>query len=634
MRIKQYPVKALALTWTISCCLSMFAAARNPVSVERFDLNADSGTYSQHAESVKLRSEKRSTPLSSVKHNFVISTGQESYIVKAAGRQQNYGISSSAAVPTTTQLSSALPPKSSSTQANGQGSTVPLAPPTVTTALSNNSGTSTITSQTSQIEVHLKCNIDATFCNKVANAFGSAILELGKVLQVKNKIIIDASYYNFCDNQCRNTTYGWALPSSQYTLPNLNGVDPNYLYPQALAKQLSPYNSTQWSSEGGQIYDISAEFNHDAYLSGLEQKSTISANGTMVPTGGLFWFQGDPSIGPEQIDMEYIILHELIHGLGFLSSWGIYFLGPDSPYFPSVQGLIDTASLQIVTLNPNSYTDSKTGAVYLTGFMAGMIFDKFVTANATVGNHSQSLAVIGDNFQSFCVQNDEAYVVNFINQFDKTDYASDADYLYQLMNTNHGLGFNMSSLSTTNLYSSGQLLPPNNLGLYTTYNATNIEASRGNFKPGLTISHFDDSYLTTPDFLMCHSYQTGMTMQDITAQVYDNSAAIYYNTTQNGTVAQTAYNYTIGPGILNILNIMGYGTITNNASYPAAFSSDKQFEPKTRNGCSSKGSSGYSQQSIGNSWKYGCPSWALIASASFWTILALCTSSTLLVGSI
>lgn len=78
---------------------------------------------------------------------------------------------------------------------------------------------------------------------------------------------------------------------AQYTLPNLNGVDPNYLYPQALAKQLSPYNSTQWSSEDGQIYDISAEFNHDAYLSLLEQNSSLPANGTTVPTGGLFWFQ-------------------------------------------------------------------------------------------------------------------------------------------------------------------------------------------------------------------------------------------------------------------------------------------------------------------------------------------------------
>ncbi|CAM0138144.1 unnamed protein product [Umbelopsis sp. WA50703] len=351
-------------------------------------------------------------------------------------------------------------------------------------------------------------------------------------------------------------------------------------------------------------------------------------------TGQRSQLAGDPQIGPEQIDMEYIILHELIHGLGFISSWGIYFLGPDSPYFPSVQGLINATSLQIATLTPNSYTDSKTGAVYLTGFMAGMIFDKFVIANITMGNHSQSLADIGDNFQNFCLQNDEAYVVNFINQFDKSDYASDAQYLYQLMNTNHALGFNLSSLSATNLFSSGQLLPASDLGLYTAYNATNIEASRGNFKPGLIVSHFDDSYLTTPDFLMCHTYQTGLTIQELAAQVYSDSADIYYNSTQNGTVVQTAYNYTIGPGILNVLNIMGYGTVTNNASYPASFSSDKQFEPKTRNGCSSKGSSGLSQQSISNSWKSGLSSWTLFTGTSFWIILALCTGNTMLVGNI
>jgi hypothetical protein len=191
MRRGQYPVNALVLTWAISCCLSISAVSGAALSAERFDLNASSGTYNQHVESGIQHTEKRSTPPFSLTHNFVISTNQESYIVKAAGRQENYGISSSAAaIPTsTTQLSSALPPQSSSTQANGQGSTVPLAPPTVTTALSNSSGTSTITSQTSEIEVHLKCDIDATFCSKVANAFGSAILELGKVLLVKNKIM-------------------------------------------------------------------------------------------------------------------------------------------------------------------------------------------------------------------------------------------------------------------------------------------------------------------------------------------------------------------------------------------------------------------------------------------------------------
>lgn len=99
---------------------------------------------------------------------------------------------------------------------------------------------------------------------------------------------IEASYYSFCDNACSNSTLGWGAPSSQFTLPNVGGVDPNYLYPQSLAKQLAPYNTSNWSAE-----DISIELNHDAYMSTIDLETAIDNgwNGTGIPSGGHFWFQ-------------------------------------------------------------------------------------------------------------------------------------------------------------------------------------------------------------------------------------------------------------------------------------------------------------------------------------------------------
>jgi hypothetical protein len=100
---------------------------------------------------------------------------------------------------------------------------------------------------------------------------------------------IEASYYSFCDNSCANSTLGWGAPSSQFTLPNTGGVDPNYLYPQSLAKQLAPYNtSNTWSAE-----DISIELNHDAYMTVVDLDAAYSNgwNGTGIPPGGHFWFQ-------------------------------------------------------------------------------------------------------------------------------------------------------------------------------------------------------------------------------------------------------------------------------------------------------------------------------------------------------
>jgi hypothetical protein len=99
---------------------------------------------------------------------------------------------------------------------------------------------------------------------------------------------IEASYYSFCDYSCSNSTLGWGAPTSQFTLPNVGGVDPNYLYPQSLAKQLAPYNTTNWSPQ-----DISIELNHDAYLSTVNLDAAMENgwNGTGVPPGGHFWFQ-------------------------------------------------------------------------------------------------------------------------------------------------------------------------------------------------------------------------------------------------------------------------------------------------------------------------------------------------------
>jgi hypothetical protein len=299
--------------------------------------------------------------------------------------------------------------------------------------------------------------------------------------------------------------------------------------------------------------------------------------------------------------MEYIILHELLHGLGFLSSWGSYFVGPESPYFPSLQNLVDPSYLSIATLTPNSYTDSKTGAVYLTGFLPGMIFDKYAIANTTHAGYPQSLATIADDIQNFCLQNDGAYIVNFIKQFHNSNHSSNAEYVYDLLQANQSMAFNVSLQSSSNLFSTSQQpIMASNITLYSTSNASSSEFSPSNFRPGLMMSHLDDSYLGTPNFLMAHSYESGITLQDLTAKVYQNSPPIYVNTTLNGTTLQTLYNFTIGPGILDILNTIGYGSITNNVIYPAVFSSDKQYEPKKRSGCSSGGMSG-SQTSFGMS---------------------------------
>jgi hypothetical protein len=194
MRLRFYLKYGISLSLTATCLLALAAATEVvndlSASIERFDLEIETGTYRRHVEprNSNISNIKKRSPSLSSKHDFFVRTHHQSYNVQAAGRLL-VGISSSFSPTSTASLSAALPSQPSYVLANGPGATVPLAPPTVTTALTNSSGTNVITSLTSELEVRLKCNIDANYCAKVANAFGSAIIQLGQVLRVKNRIV-------------------------------------------------------------------------------------------------------------------------------------------------------------------------------------------------------------------------------------------------------------------------------------------------------------------------------------------------------------------------------------------------------------------------------------------------------------
>jgi hypothetical protein len=138
------------------------------------------------------------------------------------------------------------------------------------------------------VQYDLECKADELFCNKVSKSVGAAIDEFTRVVNVKNSLLIKVSYYSFCEVSCSNDTFAWGIPTSQFTLPFEEGADLNYVYPQALAKQLAPYSSTSvWSQ-----YDVEIAINHDVYMNAvdIDQATEDGWNGTNVPPNGKFWF--------------------------------------------------------------------------------------------------------------------------------------------------------------------------------------------------------------------------------------------------------------------------------------------------------------------------------------------------------
>jgi len=127
-------------------------------------------------------------------------------------------------------------------------------------------------------------------------AFKNAATVVSNTFDFNVPIIVNASFVNLYDDS-EYELLGSAGPAKLIPLMDDDGM--TRLYPQALVKQLQLPNHYEFND-----YDISAEFNSD---------------------NSRFWFRGDREIGEEQVDLELLIIHELLHGLGFASSWDDYF---------------------------------------------------------------------------------------------------------------------------------------------------------------------------------------------------------------------------------------------------------------------------------------------------------------------
>ncbi|KAI8088992.1 uncharacterized protein BX664DRAFT_385568 [Halteromyces radiatus] len=433
------------------------------------------------------------------------------------------------------------------------------------------------------VTVELLCILDDHFCSKVLVALKDAAQEFTQVVHLKTKLVIRAAYYEFCEHICANDTYGLGAPSSQFTLP-FKDDDMNFIYPQALAKQLSPYEYTaSWV-----YHDVMIELNHDPYMNSINHNYD---HGNGIPPFGKYWFKGDPDIRPYQIDFEYILLHEILHGVGFVSSWAAYFANNASPFHTLLDNIFDQTELQMVTPSPYWSVQPPTGPTFVTGFQPTMIFDKFLfLANNSNNNdkfshmslatkkNNASLMDLGFTMQDFCVQGHEAFIIHFMETFKHSSQAQEARELYSMLTQEHALTFQfepmMFNSSHSNMtysildYLNDTYTHMNLLTGEQTLNALNHHEQSGRlFRPGVTIAHVGDELQGTPDFIMTETYREGKTLQQWVDEVYATVPVIHYKIVLNeSTTVERIYKSPIGPGILRILDTIGYVTILDHTN--------------------------------------------------------------------
>ncbi|KAL1922125.1 uncharacterized protein VTP21DRAFT_10767 [Calcarisporiella thermophila] len=185
-----------------------------------------------------------------------------------------------------------------------------------------------------QFRIRFQCRgVQKQICDKAQNEFELAGQILSASLQLSQPLTVDAQFFSFCrelGGNCQNgrdNRLGFASPARMLPMQDDDGVV--RMFPQALVKQLGVQGAQMASN------DIIARFNTDFPYRFVEDNQQNS--------------------GRQQIDFLEVVMHELTHGLGFLSLWsdsvarGANLLTPQvnvrqsSNGVPVIQGFVESA---------------------------------------------------------------------------------------------------------------------------------------------------------------------------------------------------------------------------------------------------------------------------------------------------
>ena len=236
------------------------------------------------------------------------------------------------------------------------------------------------------------------------------------------------------------------------------GLDSEYGYPTSLARQYAPQDLVDFNR------DIFAQFNSD-YNWYMEQPNPTW--GSIQTINGGFYNQSKSV----SFDLEQVAMHEFLHGLGFISSWGPWLsttLGPKAmlPSFVNTDSFGTTIGL----LPPWIYTKT----------MSDGLHNVWLKSYSKLINSTFSDAIIKGGLQHFV--NTTAHKVS--------------QSIYQLFETRNGVLIWYPALDNKNLQP-GILYTPSP------------------FQGGSSISHLDNEYYKATNTLMGPFATSGIKLSDM-----------------------------------------------------------------------------------------------------------------------
>ncbi|CAB4378523.1 unnamed protein product [Rhizophagus irregularis] len=347
----------------------------------------------------------------------------------------------------------------------------------------------------SMIKIMFTCDEKSTpeTCKKADIAFKNAATIVENTFDLKVPIAVNASFVKLCGTfiKCavgQPEPLGAAAPSR--LLPIKDNTDgETRLFPQALVKQLQLSEHPEFSP-----VDIVAGFNSNS---------------------NAFWFRGDPPIGKDQVDFEIILVHEFLHGLGFITSWDDYFNANASSLTPTPS---------FIFTNPEETDGIKEGPITFTGFQE-YILDRHLVLT----KDNSSLTPIAKKINGFAPLNtkfDDQKA--FLDAFTKSPVYKETEIMFKNSITRGSVAIRL--VDGENVLIETGLVP---------------------FKPGSTFSHVDfDAFGNTTDFLMRFKAPRQVILDDLSPI--------------NG---DPEYTNPIGPKIISIFKSLGYPMKENSSTF-------------------------------------------------------------------
>ncbi|ORX91842.1 hypothetical protein K493DRAFT_355154 [Basidiobolus meristosporus CBS 931.73] len=300
------------------------------------------------------------------------------------------------------------------------------------------------------MQLSFYCSSDEATCNKVKATFDTAFKLILNVVNLQETITVNASFVHFCKElgEC-NSQYrilGSAGPARTMIMTDDDGRRRSF--PQALLKQQKLNRHPVYSK-----FDITAAFNADAN----------------------FWLPADGrQITANRSDLLFVIVHELIHGLGLTSSWADYM--NDVP--------------QVLT--PNILVSNTKNSIVFGGFFENA-FDRYLVEYPSM----RPITQITDELNQAFGGPGATFVseAQFVSTFSVSSQYASGVRLFNLSTTPQSLAF----LPKNNSISTEPII---------------LETSLKPYAQGSSISHFDyKTYTNTADFLMRYMEDPGTTLE-------------------------------------------------------------------------------------------------------------------------